>query len=71
MNTPKGTFHPRDLSAAMDSVRAGNGTEAVMKLVHPYRLDGPNPRPDVLNCVFKAMGLAIAKAEAEQADSSQ
>ena len=55
VNTPSGTFHPERLVRALESVRSGHDPEAVMKLVEPYRLDGPNPRPDVLNSIFAAM----------------
>ena len=55
VNTPPGTFHPERLVRALESVRSGHDPEAVMKLVEPYRLDGPNPRPDVLSSIFAAM----------------
>ncbi len=62
LNAPKGTFHPKDLIAALESVLdsgfgVGGDELAVYKLVEPYRLDGSNPRPDVLKCVFQAMAL--------------
>ena len=60
VNTPQGTFHPSDLIAALESVRAGNSQDAVMELVEPYKLDGPNPRPDVLHCIFTAMNIVGA-----------
>mgnify|MGYP001400748181 FL=1 len=42
---------------ALESVASGDDPEAegVMKLVEPYRLDGPNPRPEVLSCIFNVM----------------
>lgn len=55
ITTPPGTFAPGELVLAMESVRSGHDPEAVMKLVEPYRLDGPNPRPDVLSSIFAAM----------------
>ena len=55
VNTPKGTFHPERLVAAMKSVKSGQDPDAVLKLVEPFRLDGDNPRPDVLSCIFQTM----------------
>ena len=55
ITTPAGTFPPVELVQALESVRSGHDPEAVMKLVEPYRLDGPNPRPDVLSSIFAAM----------------
>ena len=50
----------------MDSAKDDRG-QAVLALVHPFRLDGPNPRPDLVRVVFKALRIAVAKAEAESA----
>jgi len=55
INTPDGTFHPERLKKALELVESGDDPQAVFKLVDPYRLDGPNPRPDVLSCIFSAM----------------
>ena len=68
MNTPPGTFHPRTLIAALESVRdhglgIGGDEFAVYKLAEPYRLDGPTPRKDVLKCISTAMALVLDPAE--------
>ena len=55
VNTPAGTFHPERLVRALELVKSGQDPKAVSKLVEPYRLDGPNPRPDVLDSIFEAM----------------
>ena len=55
VNTPPGTFHPERLVRALELVKSGQDPEAISKLVKPYRLDGPNPRPDVLSSIFAAM----------------
>ena len=65
LNPPKDTIRSVDLMAAMESVKAGNGSKAVMDLVHPFRLKGPNPRPDLLRVVVQAMTLTIEKSNAE------
>ena len=66
LNPPKGTVSGKDLWTAMDSAKDDRG-QAVLALVHPFRLDGPNPRPDLVRVVFKALRIAVAKAEAESA----
>ena len=63
VNTPQGTFHPRRLVAAMESVKSGQDPDAVMKLVEPFGLDGDNPRPDVLRCIFEVMHVLAADSE--------
>ena len=42
---------------ALESFASGDDPqfEGVMKLVEPYRLEGPNPRPEVLACIFNVM----------------
>ena len=55
VKTPPGTFHPERLVKAMESVKSGKDPDAVMKLVRPFGLDGPNPRPELLSCVFQTM----------------
>ena len=55
VNTPPGTFHPERLVRAWELVKSGQDPEAISKLIDPYRLDGPNPRPDVLRAIFAAM----------------
>ena len=66
LNPPKGTVSGKDLWTAMDSAKDDRG-QAVLALVHPFRLDGPNPRPDLVRVVFKAFELAVTKAQAESA----
>jgi len=55
VKTPPGTFHPERLVKAMESVKSGEDPDAVTKLVSPYGLKGPNPRPDLLRSVFQTM----------------
>jgi len=55
VKTPPGTFHPERLVKAMESVKSGKDPDAVMKLVRPFGLNGPNPRPELLSCVFQTM----------------
>lgn len=65
LNPPKDTIRSVDLMAAMELAKAGNGSKAVMDLVHPFRLKGPNPRPDLFRVVFKALTLTVKKSNAE------
>ena len=54
---------------ALESVASGDDPQAVLKLVEPYRLNGPNPRPDVLSSIFNVMsamgGSSLSRVRAE------
>ena len=46
-----------DLMAALESAKAGRNPYAIRELLEPYKLNGPNPRPDVARCVMKAFEI--------------
>jgi len=76
LRTSEGIFRAKDLAMAVESVidstlGAGGDELALYKLAEPYRLDGPNPRPDALKCIFKAMNLMLHPAALENRPAFQ
>lgn len=63
LNPPKDTFRMVDLMAALESAKAGRDPYAIRELLEPYKLNGPNPRPDVARCVMKAFEIFVKSSQ--------
>ena len=64
IRTPDGLPSANDVMTAVESVRDwGLGLhgdeQAVFKLAWPYRLNGPNPSPELQKYIFKAMQVTF------------
>ena len=62
--TPEGLPPAKELMAALESFRdwglgLDGDEQAVVKIAWPYRLDGPNPSPDLLDYILKAMRVVL------------